>query len=815
MDKSYQTKLPRTTPRLRDIDFDSIPNELKQRTRWVNWQYRKRRGKLTKVPLNPRTGREASCDTPATWGTFHQALATLSPGKLDGIGFQLGPPYVGIDLDKCRAPETGVIEPWAQEIIDELNSYTEISPSGQGVHVLAKGSLPAGPRRAGQVEMYSGGRYLTVTGHHLAGTPKSIEERSSELNSVHARYLSGRRDNVSARGGNPSPSDTQLIERARRAKNGAKFERLWKGDFSDYESASEADLALCAILTFWTSHDPARIDRLFRQSGLYRNKWDERHGADGRTYGQITIGRAIEQTPQDWCPEGKGEEVSQKTEGAAGCLPTILVNDRQLREVTEDALKALHAANNPPALFVRTGHLVRIRSDETGRAAIQIVTKEHLRARLAEISNTTRTGKKGEVRDCFPPVPMIENILALGDWPFPPVRNIVEAPVLRPDGTVLDKPGYDTATQLVYWPAPGLGTVMVPYAPSRLDIAAALDLIEEMIGEFPFVDKPDKANLLATALTPVLRPAISGPTPLALFDAPQAGTGKGLLGEVIALISTGRAAGMMAAPRSEDEWRKHLTAVLSSGASVITIDNVEHPLESAPLAVALTAREWTGRILGLSKIVTVPVRVTWIASGNNVRLGGDIPRRCYRVRLDAKVARPWRRAGFKHPELLAWVAEHRGELLVALLTLARAWYAADEPRARVPVIGSFDEWARTVGGTLHYAGVTGFLSNLEEMYESSDESTLQWEVFLQALATIFDEGLFTVKQVAEHIAGGGVLADTLPHEMFDEGEKPGGFRRRLGHAFSKRVGTRYGDSGVHLERAGEEKHATKWKVSSG
>jgi len=800
---------------------EAIPEELRTLPRWVNWQYRMRKGKRTKVPIDPRTGKEASCDDPATWGGFEHALDRLNRGEADGIGFQLSPPRVGIDLDKCRNPETGVIQPWAQEIIQSLNSFTEISPSGKGVHIWTKGTLPKGGRRKGHIEIYNSGRYFTVTGQHLEGTPISIEERQSELLTLHARLFANRNGKLNAGAkthfaGPSSLTDGELINHAKSAKNGMKFSRLWAGEWrADYDSQSEADLALCMMLAFWTRRNSACIDRLLRQSGLYRDKWDERHSGDGRTYGQITVDKAVEQTLEVWNPAGESENAGPKTGETLRCLPTIRVNDRQLRDVTEDALKALNDANNPPALFVRTGHLVRIRSDEAGRAAIQVVTNEHLRARLAEISNTTRSGKKGEVRDCFPPVPVIENILALGDWPFPPVRNIVEAPVLRPDGTVLVKPGYDTATQLVYWPAPGLETIMVPCAPSRLDIASALGLIEEMIGEFPFVDKPDKANLLATALTPVLRPAISGPTPLALFDAPQAGTGKGLLGEVIALISTGRAAGMMAAPRTEDEWRKHLTAVLSSGASVITIDNVEHPLESAPLAVALTAREWTGRILGLSKIVTVPVRVTWIASGNNVRLGGDIPRRCYRVRLDAKVSRPWKRTGFKHPDLLAWVAEHRGELLVALLTLASAWYAADEPRAPVPVIGSFDEWARTVGGTLHYAGVTGFLGNLEEMYESADESTLQWEVFLQALVTVFDEGFFTVKQVAEHIAGGGALADTLPQEMVDEVEKPGSFRRRLGHAFSKRVGARYGDSGVHLERAGEEKHATKWKVSFG
>jgi putative DNA primase/helicase len=138
-----------------------------------------------------------------------------------------------------------------------------------------------------------------------------------------------------------------------------------------------------------------------------------------------------------------------------------------------------------------------------------------------------------------------------------------------------------------------------------------------------------------------------------------------------------------------------------------------------------------------------------------------------------------------------------------------------KPQASVPVIGSFVEWTRRVGGILQYAGVKGFLGNLEEMYESSDESTLQWEVFLQALVTVYGEGCFTVREVKEDITGNRVLAETVPDELADAIEKPGSFQRRLGRAFSKRVGTRYGDAAIHLERAGEEKHATKWRVVLG
>ncbi len=448
MDKSYQTKSPSTTPPVRDIDFDSIPNELKQRTRWVNWQYRKRRGKLTKVPLNPRTAREASCDDSATWGTLHQALATLSRGKLDGIGFQFGPPYVGIDFDKCRNAETGVIEPWAEGIIEKLNSYTEISPSGTGIHIIAKGGLPPGPRRKGNVEMYSEGRYFTVTGRHLEDTSCTIEERSREINTLHQQVFSEahRRSKTSRRTGSVVnvETDGELIERARRVANGAKFERLWSGDWSGYDSQSEADSALCMMLAFWTGRDTVRIDGLFRRSRLFRDKWDEQHGADGRTYGQITTDKAIEQTSEVYAPRGRGgEKISLEAGDGAQHLPVIVVNHRQLRNVTADALKALVAANESPVFFVRGAKLARVRRDENQVPIIDTVGEYELRARLARVANYVRSKTNGGLVDCPPTPDLSRDFLALGEWNLPPLEEIAEVPVLRPDGTVLDQPAYD------------------------------------------------------------------------------------------------------------------------------------------------------------------------------------------------------------------------------------------------------------------------------------------------------------------------------------------------------------------------------------
>ncbi len=210
-------------------------------------------------------------------------------------------PFTGIDLDRCRNPETGSVEPWAQEIITELDSYTEVSPSGTGLHVIVQGKLPAGRRRKGRIEMYDRARFFCVTGDHLEGTPLTIGDRQEQVNALHAEVFgtSGNETTSSAaadafvRGG-VEPDDHGLIDKARKAKNGDRFAQLFDaGDFSAYDSQSEADLALCSHLAFWTHGDAPRIDRLFRRSALYRPKWDRPHFGDGRTYGAVTIERAF------------------------------------------------------------------------------------------------------------------------------------------------------------------------------------------------------------------------------------------------------------------------------------------------------------------------------------------------------------------------------------------------------------------------------------------------------------------------------------------------------------------------------------------
>ena len=272
------------------------PEELTKLPQWVSWRYEDRGGKPTKVPISPITGRAASCTNSATWSDYRSALRHSFGRGLPGVGFVFaeGDPYAGIDLDRCRNPLTELIEPWADRIVNDMTSYTEITPSGTGLHIIVEGVIPPGGNRSGHIEMYDRRRYFTVTGNRLRRTPAVINQRREELRALHERIFPPQNRNQqpdrNADAALLNISDQEILEKARRAANGGKFEMLWVGEWQkQYPSQSEADLALCAILAFWTGGNAARVDALFRQSGLMRAKWDRRHFNDGKTYGEATV----------------------------------------------------------------------------------------------------------------------------------------------------------------------------------------------------------------------------------------------------------------------------------------------------------------------------------------------------------------------------------------------------------------------------------------------------------------------------------------------------------------------------------------------
>lgn len=282
------------------INYDAIPAELKGINQWVAWKLiiENKDSKPKKVPFNPKTDKPAQTNNPQTWGAYQEAMNYTQRNNDAGMGFvfKIDTGIVGVDIDNC-VNENGELSSTAEEIIKVLNSYTEFSPSGKGVHILLKGNLPDGARKKSEfgLEMYNTKRYFTVTGNHFNGTPIIVEERQEQLNQVYYRYMAVQHSDKKQLQKLPDRFDIALIEKAKSAKNGEKFTRLWEGNTADYNNDhSRADMALCSMLAFWTDKDAKKIDVLFRQSKLYRGKWDEIHYANGRTYGEEIIDQVID-----------------------------------------------------------------------------------------------------------------------------------------------------------------------------------------------------------------------------------------------------------------------------------------------------------------------------------------------------------------------------------------------------------------------------------------------------------------------------------------------------------------------------------------
>jgi len=814
----------------RDPQF---PAELIQRNQWCLWKIEPyKNGRPTKVPYRP-DGRKAASNDPRTWSAFSAVCDALvrQDGSFGGVGYFFAPddPVCGVDLDVSLDLD-GNPQPWAAEIITRFHdTYRARSVSGSGLHVLCHAKLkgkgrnfyvPGGPTdetgKRAQIGLFDRARFFALTGQLYE---QSLLELADHQQTI--EWLLGLMRRSPSKPSRPNVpkgelADSDIIERARNAKNGAKFTRLWAGEWkSDYGSQSEADLGLCCMLTFWCGPNRSRIEALFRQSGLARDKWLERED-----YRERTMQAAIEKTSEfcdgtkRWSPSA-ADHPPLGTETATN-LPEICVGARQLPDITIEVLAAMQAANHPPELFARSGHMVAVVRDEWNRHVIAQVSESALRGRMARSGFYFKLSKDGDRIECAPPLDVVKDLQALSpaEWSFPALEALVEAPCLRPDGTVCDRPGYDSATCLYYAPAPGLSVREIPDAPMIDDVDAALDLLDSAIGDFPFADDASRANALASLLTPLVRPAINSPTPLALYDAPQAGTGKTLLAEVVAMIATGRPAETFSAPTDPEEWRKKITTALASGRNVVVIDNLIHRLDSDSLCMALTTTTYTDRLFRTFEPIVLPVKCAWVATGNNIQLGGDMPRRCYWIRLDAKQSQPFRRTGFRHANLRAWVTEHRGELIAALLTIARYWFLQGRPTPKtVRPLGSFEAWCATIGGMLETAGIEGFLKNTDTMFEQADSEAAQWESFLLTLLDLFDGQLFRVTDVVEKLPakdGSSTremnrLRSALPDFLAEAADRTGGFfQRRLGKCFSDRVGRRFGESQVFVDRLGED-----------
>ncbi len=293
--------------------LSNIPDELKQLNNWCVWKFENRNGKRTKIPFNAATGEFAKSNDKSTWSSYETAV---NAEGVDGIGFFFEPPYLGIDIDDIdddlhRFKQGDKLDNIVSEFNEAFKSYTEVSPSGNGLHIIVKGKIPGSRRRKGNIEMYDSGRFFTMTGKNI-GKYKDVTEVSEQVfKTIYKKYLpdntikypttNNYQENIH------NLSEIDIINEIYNSKQAKLFDDLMKGNYEPYyTSHSEADMALANILAFWCAKDYSQMDSIFRQSNLYRDKWDEKR--KNSTYGEQTLFKAINEVNNIYTPKQEREE---------------------------------------------------------------------------------------------------------------------------------------------------------------------------------------------------------------------------------------------------------------------------------------------------------------------------------------------------------------------------------------------------------------------------------------------------------------------------------------------------------------------------
>ena len=420
-----------------------------------------------------------------------------------------------------------------------------------------------------------------------------------------------------------------------------------------------------------------------------------------------------------WRAEAR-EKRTGRREIVAGIDESIVIDQAITALATRDNVYQrggllVHVVNGiaPPPGIARSGDAPRIVPMKSARI------KEH----LSDAADWFLTN--GEERErIHPPKWVVYGIDARGQWDeIRRIEAVVESPVLRADGTVLQTAGYDQATGIFYKPLISFPTI--PQEPSRDDAVASLDSLLEVVRDFPYATEAHRAGWIAGVLTPLARYAISGPAPMFLFDANIRGSGKSLQSDALSIIAAGRPMSRMSLPHDDDEFRKRITAIALAAEPLVLIDNINGVLGNASLDAALTATSWSDRILGQTAMASgVPLYSTWYATGNNVVWAADTSRRTVHIRLESREENPEERSDFLHDNLLAWVRQERPRLTTAAITILAAYHAAGRPDMGLSPWGSFESWSELVRNAVVWVGMPDPGSTRTELASQADREAV-------------------------------------------------------------------------------------------
>jgi hypothetical protein len=493
-----------------------------------------------------------------------------------------------------------------------------------------------------------------------------------------------------------------------------------------------------------------------------------------------------------------------RSEQAAHYRPTIIVNNRDLDAVLRDVVLALENSNDPPLIYNHGGHLTAINPDPVAHDLVylQYLSRDALRNLLGEIATYVDNydAEKGfKVYIVFPPVEIVRGVMAMRTWSpklAPPLDAVISAPCYSERGVLITTPGFHAHDRLFYHPAAALQGLHVPLCPTQGEVDWALNLIDELLVDFHFAEPASRANAIALMLLFFVRRMIDGPTPFHMIGASTEGTGKSKLANALIYPARGRELYSTPPKESDAEWRKAITSRLKSGDTHFYVDNITNDadrdglsqaLGSASFAAALTQRHWQDRRLGGNEEFRGPIQLIWVGSGNNVEFTRELCRRTVPITLMSTVQDPSQRKDFLHDPLEPWIYSQHRDLTRASLIICQNWIAKGKPTSE-KTMGSYEQYARIMGGILEAANINEFLENQPKLLQQ-DKDSLRWPPLLYKWWRSDQKKPFRTCDMYVHIHTylfGEQFADVLG----DKSELSQ--KQRLGHALSKQEGRVWG-----------------------
>jgi hypothetical protein len=574
-------------------------------------------------------------------------------------------------------------------------------------------------------------------------------------------------------------------------------------------------LKAAAVLSIEAPDEFASLREELKNAGVLIGDWAQRIHAIAR--------RLEKQREHD-------EKAEARRKRAAGGVPhrnprpQIPIVPGGLPAMVDQAERVLVANAEPLKLFQRANEVVRVivmnpeaaaRAKKRdglerpeGAVIIHQVNATVMREMLDLLIEWTYTTVEGEerIKDC-PTRVAVTYLSRFGLQKLPLLTGVIEAPILRPDGTTLDATGYDRDTGLYLdcdddWPA-------IPQDPSRADAETALKELLEPFAEFPFVSEQHRSVLVAGILTALQRRLLED-SPLFGFSANVQRTGKSLLVDSIGILATGRKPAAAGMPKEIEELRKAITSTLREGHLIANLDNIVHPLDSPDLARAITQNPYKDRLLGTNTNARLPNNVMWTATGNNLTFRGDMPSRALLSMIDANRERPEERT-FKIENLKGHLLIHRKRLVTAALTILRAYRVAGCPRQKVSAWGGFEHWSKEIREPLVWLELTDPYLSRDQIVVNDPDRELVTDI-LHSWTEVFGESAKLAREVIASATNHPELEKTLlmvaAHKDNPEKIDP----RRLGHWLAKTEGRII--DGRRLIRDHERQRATAWRVSS-